>query len=436
MASFAYHEIIATDEDLEELRKSITFKEESRMGIEMGAVYKKAMKVTIGARKDTQMKIAKGLYKTQSIPSFNSESKAYFGNYPVLNNLTMRAGFNRQGVWYPKDHNPYDGHSWGDNVTEFVKYSGFLQPILPMQCAYDQLLQSLIPASTISWLLDVDNLSTDLFYGLTGITSTVTFGNCMQFMPVDLKIYLCKCKERTQWAPHECWFSPNKSHTPVATTPLMRADYVYDAGAPADATSAGTSLAPNSAQTLFAEASVHVGSTPMYSPTFRNHWEIVDVIKQTIEPNDKFEFTFHREYRKCVSIRNLEEVRTTFEKGLYVPGDYALLTTFRGKPCFMKWSQPASSTQRGYKEVENSPCEISMSSRSHISVAAPALFTPAIGTPAGSTTASTTANYISGEGHILDTAIDTQPFSNQTDAAGWRINVMSNVSEQTGGSKS
>lgn len=414
-----FKQLIPTEGDFEMLEESPTIQEDSRIGLEMGTIYKKAIVLTKGMKKDSQMKSAEELYKTQTWPCFNSQSSKYYGNYPVLKLISSQAGTNRQGVWSPL--NSYVSGGNPRTTTSLLKYNCYITPLLLQQQYYDEIRNYLMSSDTITWLEDDDNMSSDIFYAINSITDVVTFANLQKFLPVELKIYVCKCKTRTKWAPAADWFDPTGNSEGYER---MRDEYIYPSGAPTN------KIDPDEtgiAAPIFNETSVHLGATPFYSPTFRNHWEVVRLVKQEILPTDKFELTFHREFRHSHSIRNLEQGRETLNEGYYQEGDYALIVTYKGLPCIIKYKGEATPVAyTNTREVDAGPTRIQMTSRSSINISAPNLITPD-----NVPSRSTRSNYISGEGRVLDTTFATYSYDN-TD---WAPNVMTNVSEEDGGSR-
>lgn len=414
--SGGFKKIIPTEGDFDKLEESPEYLEDSRIGTDMGTIYKKAIVLTEGVRQDSQMRTAKKLYKAQTWPCFNSESSKYYGNTAVLQNLHSQSGINRQGVWFPGTLTPETGPWVG---TQYLKLNSYISPILLKQQYYDEIRSYLMSSDTISWLENASEISADIFYAINSITDTITFANDQQFLPVELKIYICKCKSRTKFAPAADWFVPTGNS---AEYYRMKDDYIYDSGAYSNVSTpdGGSSFA------TYGETSVHLGATPFYSPTFRKNWDVVTVLRREIMPTDKFELTLHREFRNCHSIRDLEEGRNTLQHGFYCEGDYAMVITHKGLPCIVKYQGTPSAGQLTTKEVDASPTRILMTSRSSISISAPNMFESSM-----IPSRDNKPNYISGEGRVLDTNLHTYPYSN-TD---WKPSVMTNVTEKTGGAR-
>lgn len=418
-----YKKLEPTEGDFTLLEESPTFQEDTRVGADMGCIYKKAICLTIGAKADNQMRLAAELYKPQTWPCFNSESSKYYtegvNTYEVMKVLRSQAGSNRQGVWYPiAESHSIDTGAW--RTEQKLQRAAYLSPILLRQQYYDEIRRYLMSSETINWLDDSDNKSSDIYYAINSITDVITFANAQKFLPCELKIYICKCKTRTKWWPAADWFDPTADSADYG---LMRNGYIYDAGSPV---SRGNPAQIGALEAVWDETSVHLGATPFYSPTFRNHWDVVDVVKQTILPTEKFELTLHRKFRHAHSIREMNMERETISEGYYCVGDYAMVITFKGLPCIMKYTGEINPGDLDTKEVDASPSRILMTSRSSMSITAPNLITPSMApTTRGGN------NYIAGEGRVLDTDLNTHAYDN-TD---WAPSVMTNLQEQEGGSR-
>jgi len=363
------------------------------------------------------MKAAKKLYKSQTWPCFNSQSSKYYGDKEVYKVLRSQAGTNRQGVWYPDDITAQLGNPWVS--PENLLLNGYITPILLKQQYYDEIRKYLLSSDVISWLNNDDNISADVFYAINSITDIVTFANAQKYLPVEVKIYICKCKTRTMYAPAADWFVPTGD---CQQYNRMRNAYIYNSSTEAMDNPAGG----GGNISTFNESSVHLGATPFYSPTFRKNWEVAHVVKQEIQPSDKFELILHREFRKCHSIRDLEVARSTISSGYYCEGDYALVTTFKGLPCIMKYTGTTTSSNLDAKEVDASPSRILMTSRSSLNISAPELFTSSM-----IPDRSNNHNYVSGEGRVLDYDVDTHAYTDSN----WAPSVITNLEEQTGGAR-
>lgn len=421
--------LIPTDEGFDSLEKSHVYKEESRIGSDMGSIYKKFFKIVLGDTTSQQMKYAKGLYKVQNWPAFNSTSTKYWKNHQndqtvAYEALFAQAGEMRQGVWFPDNHGPGLGipFDWRDRAN-YQMYSGRL---LTKMAMYSEIRQYLMTDTDRAWLDQTDNMSADKFYAIDYIEDTVTIANGMKFSPVDLKIYLCKCKSGTGYSPASLWFRPDGTNT---VENMMRNDYVYGTSS-LESNLPGADFSGLQSVNHYGEASVHIGSTPYYSSMFRNHWEVEDVIKQEILPTDKFELCIKRHLKHATSVRDLEQQHDMNDGGGYagfMEGDYALLITFCGKPCFMRYQDTVGVNMQSLRETDVSPSKILVTSHSSFGIASQNL----VNSDSTPGTSKQSENYIAGEGRVLDTDIKTLSFSN----ADWLPEVITNVSVEEGGER-
>lgn len=425
---YAFKELIPTEEGFDGYEESHVYKEENRIGQNMGHIYKKYLKITKGAKSDRQMKHAKALYKSQNWPCFNSASKKYWARigsvqYKAYEALFAQAGENRQGVWYPDEFLWNASTAPGPAWQEKALYQMYAGRLLTRASMYAEIRTFLLNLDDISWLNEDDDQSADKFYAIDRIEDVVTISNRMKFSPVNLKIYLCKAKKASLYSPQACWFRPDGSQQDN----IMRNDYVYGSQVQ-DKNLPGEDYSSLGNITFYPEAAVHLGATPFYSPQFREHWAVEQVIKQQILPTDKFELTLNRRLRHALSIRDMEAMIETNNEpaGAYQPGDYALLITFRGEPGFMRFVGIPQADQVTLRETDCTPSSITVESRSSMGVISPNLFN-SDNTPTGPNIQS---NYIAGEGRVLDTELQTAEF-----ASDWLPEVISNVSVEEGGSR-
>lgn len=424
---YALFKLIPTEGDFEELAKSAVYQEPAKIGSDMGSRFVKYIRITHGVKQDKQMRTASDLYKVQNWPAFNSLSSKYWvandGTKKAYEALYACAGEMRQGVWYPDIYTPGHGRPvvWWDACN----YQFYASRLMTKQMMYREIRHYLMTDADRTWLDQGDSQSADAFYAIPYIKDSVTIANGMEFSPVELKIYICKCKEGTSYSPAADWFAPN---TAEKKDGQMRNDYVYDQDAPAYSLLPGSELSTLGSVAHYDEASVHVGATPFYSAIFRKHWEVVDVVKQEIMPTDKFTLEFERHYRHAFSVRELEAGHDEFlTSGIYCEGDYALLITFKGKEAFMRYDGTITEGQQPLRETDVSPSKILVTSHSSFGIASPNL----IYSENAPGTSKQTTNYIAGEGRVLDDEIQTFAFHD----AQWKPEVITNVSVKEGGER-
>lgn len=423
--------IIPTDEGFDSYQKSYLYKEDDRIGSEMGSIYKKYLKIVLGDKTSTQLKRAKELYKVQNWPAFDSESTKYWRNESLgvnvaTESLYAQAGEMRQGVWFPNNYGPH----LSDPSNNFDKAMGQMYSgrLLTKMAMYSEIRKYLMTDEDRAWLDSTSTQSADKYYAIDYIEDQVTIANGMEYSPVDLKIYLCKCKSSTQYSPAACWFDPRG--TEITGSTLMRHLYVYPSSQ-VSSNLPGTDFSGLTAATHYPDANVHVGATPYYSSQFRNHWDVEDVIKVPgLLPTDKFELTLKRHLKNATSVKDLEgeyDFTSSGGRGAFCEGDYALIICFKGKPAFMHYTGTLTSGQVGVRETEVGPSKIMVNSRSSFGIASPNLIDSS-NQPTG---LSQTSNYIAGEGRVLDLDIKTLPFSNSD----WIPTVITGVNIKDGGER-
>lgn len=389
--------------------------EEIRPGFELGVMKKQKISLNLHMDEDKQMKTAKALYKTQSFPVFDSQSSKYSGDR-ALSLLSSEAGYNRQGVWAPLGVDYVPPTSGSSVLSTDVQYQTFNYTMFEL---FGELTRRYVTSEITTWLGDSANNSADIYFPVNKINDVITFSNYNKFLPVDFKVYVCECKSQTGLTPQKAWFSTDVDTSGQPMTP----DYSYTPTELTGFTGAGYST-PFDWTT---ESAVHIAATPFFSPQFRQLWDVIDVVKFQLEPSDKMELTIERTLGKALSYRDLyfdflqgfigED--QTFPDHIYTPGDLALIVTFRGVPCFLKYGDSANG-----KAVNISPTKVAVNSRSTIVAAFPQQFTT-------EQLAEDNKNqFISGEGRVLDTDLDNDIYDSQ-----WQPVVMTNTAKEDGGSK-
>lgn len=154
-------------------------------------------------------------------------------------------------------------------------------------------------------------------------------------------------------------------------------------------------------------------------------------MKFDLEPSDKMELTINRHFRRTMSMRDLETIGQSYtdKQSFYVEGDLALLTTFKGKPCFLQYfpttGEPSLLTP-AIRDTDCGPSKIAIHSRTEMIGAFPNSYTTDL-------LEDETANpdgYISAKSRTLDIGIQTTAYDSN-----WKPVVMTNTFMQEGGSK-
>jgi hypothetical protein len=180
----------------------------------------------------------------------------------------------------------------------------------------------------------------DLYFPLVSTYSTHRIRNRMIYTPIDISLYLLRCREETDECPQaEIWSSwdttgPASSsyNAPVEGNPQP---YVWPTqeGIVSQDDPEGTQID----QTFVIESSCQLGVTPQWSPQFNKLWQVCDVIKQRLSPNDILEFHFSEEFAQCHSLNDFianygPNFTSNARYNRYTAGDYEILITFNGIP--------------------------------------------------------------------------------------------------------
>ena len=410
-------------------------------GSEMGELITKEIVIMHGAKDTQQMKIAKQLYKVQNIPAFNSEASRYYGDiaWPAL---FSAAGEGRQGVWTPHIYNRQN--DIGSSSTDAVKnkvalYSSLGASLLSKNQMYSELRSNFLTANELTWLDNRYTQSADKYFAICYMQDEVTISNGMTYLPVDLKIYLCKCKQDTEYGPAQAWYDPRPAssfqdvmdNSYVYGQDGLEANQEFSCKLPSESGISPASASTFTAASSYAYTSVHLGATPFFSVQFRENWEVMDVIKQRIFPTDKFELKLKREFSEAYSVRMAENQRDRGKNHMYDQGDYALLITFRGTPCMMHYDGVDTATDiQKVREVEVSPSKIMVHTRSSFGIAAPKIDVDAFKNDT-STGITIESNVITSTARMLDTTTITRSFGDTI----WNPEVITNVEQQQGGER-
>jgi hypothetical protein len=194
---------------------------------------------------------------------------------------------------------------------------------------------------------------------------------------------------------------------------------------------------------LHCETSSVLGMTPQQSMKFNENWEVLDVIDQTIGPNDKWELHLEQEYSKSHSLRswvsrfgNLSTSSTyPTEYKKNVKGDIVLLTVFSGSPassCIYS-SDGEDFDDANAFPVDAAPCQIRRQVRHGMNVSWPSSIQPRY----NSSGDNVVTEFINEEGQGWTTI---KQKTNYTDRESFNyinaeLQVMSNKNVESGGRK-
>lgn len=325
---------------------------------EEGCKYKTKVELSHG-KPNRYMKAAHDTYGKNSrwlqVPYSNAEDAN------KQKSMFAQAGANRQG-WATWGGWLDNGNQGGFTSTQLYNYFGL--PSAGMIA--NEWARTGVSTSLLTVLNDTNNAffrqyyNVDLLTNINSRFSTHSFYNSQEFSDVNIKVYVCQAKTKrgyqiwTDVAPFGTSTTPDfkvPKYSPSANTGTGPADPIKATGAgfnwfdtpsaiPITYTdNAGTGV---SSSNVKVETSSILGLTPQQSQTFKNHWEVLDVLDNTIGPNDTWEVHLEQKYSKSHSVRSWYEHFTTIPLGTNtaygdilkqtVRGDIVLLTVFSGMP--------------------------------------------------------------------------------------------------------
>lgn len=299
----------------------------ARMG-ESGKLYPRRIHISAGKR-------SKMLRNAMEDFGTNTDKKIHTTGYPrALDCQYSQAGINRKGIYAPII-NMTTGNFPNSDLAYDAK--GTVTKGMRRTFCYNNAMSD----DVITYMDGVNTGNMDLYFPLTGTVSTHKIRNRMIYTPVDISIYILRCRERTDYMPHGAiWASwdsePTTAHHGYAPVFGDPQPYVWSCedGQLTQNNPDGDSVVQN----VHIESSCQLGVTPLWSPSFNRLWQVCDVLKQRLEPNDICEFVFTEEFAACHSLNDFignfgSDPDTTLSKyDRYAPGDYEILVTFNGIP--------------------------------------------------------------------------------------------------------
>ncbi len=180
----------------------------------------------------------------------------------------------------------------------------------------------------------------DLYFPLVRSRSIHRIRNRMAFTPIDISIYLLRCRQETPLQPQAVIFRNWNDETPTsaaAYAPVLGTPLNYTWPISQDILAQNDPTGVQVDMTINAEVSMQLGVTPQWSPTFNEYWEVCKVMKQRLKASDILEFHFEQEYGVCHSLNDFIANFTNapgevIKYNRYTTGDYELLITFNGLP--------------------------------------------------------------------------------------------------------
>ena len=331
---------------------------------EDGCKYKTKVEISHG-KPNRYMKAAHDQYGKNSRwlqPPYNdvadaNKQKAFFA----------QTGCNRQGIatWgsWKSDGASLASDSWSS--SEIYHYYGLpSEGMLANEWLYTGVGTALLTqlndqAANQNFFRNYYNV--DLLTNINSRFSTHTFFNSQEFSDVNIKVYVCQCKRDNtspiwndvasfgasisnefkipKYSPAANSASGGTWNNPVVATGAGYNWFDTPTAIPITYTdSSGTGVSTTSKQV---ETSSVLGMTPQQSMQFKAQWEVLDVLDNTIGPNDTWDVHLEQKYNKSHSIRSWYERFIKLEEngGRYsnilkgtCKGDIVLLTIFSGMP--------------------------------------------------------------------------------------------------------
>lgn len=282
--------------------------------------------------------------------------------------MFAQAGANRQGIatWGAWIAN---GNITTDTMTSTMIYNYYGLPSVGMIA--NEWARTGVSTSLLSVLNNEVSgqdffrsyYNVDLLTNINSRFSTHSFYNSQEFSDVNIKVYVCQAKAKnynaiwTDVAPFGGTtvkdfkvprYSPSADSTGT-TTPIKPTGAGFNwfdtaTAIPVSYTNnAGTGTTSSN---IAVETSSVLGMTPQQSQVFRANWEVLDVLDNSIGPNDTWEIHLEQKFSKSHSVRSWYESfdtlplrddeydRATYDNVLKQTqkGDVVLLTVFSGMP--------------------------------------------------------------------------------------------------------
>ena len=290
------------------------------------------------------------LYKERSMTLWETNYKAS----DWFNSQIAQSGINRRG-WYA----PWQGAGTNENYISANYTSG--GGVWNNGGVYDSVgtiglrhlyhfIRENISANVLAYMSKTDTSDSDLLFPITRTRSTHRVSNNLTESEVEVTAYLLKCKNKVSGHPVRHMFDFSKPNSDASEWPTYLAPQNGQAGPYYwQARRVGVQVANpgEAAQTKSwdGELSTCPGVTPSLSPWFRNHWEIMDVMHQRLQPTDSWDVVFERRYRHPMRWNVFKgwfeerggstapQMPDSSEPEVvdnYFPGDYEIVFSFAG----------------------------------------------------------------------------------------------------------
>ncbi len=197
----------------------------------------------------------------------------------------------------------------------------------------------------------------DLQFPIVSTTSIHSIRNRMEFTPIDLTVYLVRARVGTKFHPMNSVYKDwglteivrDPSYAPVDAPDDEKFVFPREQNVVIQLKPPGDPDSEQVTQAINVESSTQLGVTPQWGPTFNERWEVCDVIKERIAPEDIYELHFERSFKYPHSYRQmLTHFDTASEGGdldairKYCPGDYEFIFSFQGVPGTCEGNVPNS----------------------------------------------------------------------------------------------
>lgn len=327
---------------------------------EDGCRYKTKVEISHG-KPNRYMKAAHDQYGKNSrwlLVPYHDTGQANFSNA-----LFAQAGANRQGF-----------ATWGAFRTDSQSLASDAYPSFKIYNYYGLASEGMIcnewartgvSTSLLTVLNDTSNpffrekYNVDLLSNINSRFSTHQFFNSQEYSDVNIKVYVCQAKEKNFapiWeniAPFGSSTSPDfkiPRDSPKARGGVGALSYVktgggvnwFDSESSVPITHTNTAGVTTATSNAVVETSSILGLTPQQSQVFKEHWEVLDVLDNTIGPNDTWDIHLEQKYSKSHSVRSwysrfnrlLLGANGDYDDALKSTcrGDIVLLTVFSGMP--------------------------------------------------------------------------------------------------------
>jgi len=260
--------------------------------------------------------------------------------------IWSQTGANRQGIMTGGLLDKTSRTLTGYNSTEVYNYFGL--PSHGMMADYfAREGLSTDQRSRINKANFTRDYNIDMFTNINSRYSVHEFFNANTYMDANIKVYVCSCAALR--LDYNIWSdvanfgngqTPTVNRIPevgVSTGAILGGNKQWWAeGSETITLPDYTQSAPK-----FLEFSTVLGVTPQQSQTFKDHWDVLDVIDCTIGPQDTWTLNLAENFSKSFSVKEWQAAFTdiTFATNAYntnnkkqTPGDIVLFTVFSGEP--------------------------------------------------------------------------------------------------------